>query len=120
MRKGLWLLAAGALLGACAPRITAEPLPGVRVNVPMSQQKLDQIAKTSWSLEQAQIPESPVPGGTPITLDDAVAQAKLATRQYAKRQRTWFRRQHQPIWIGGSDPDQQCAQCLQELARVLG
>ncbi|WP_240540214.1 PepSY domain-containing protein [Paracoccus sp. pheM1] len=46
---------------------------GVRVNVPMSQQKLDQIAKTSWSLEQAQIPESPVPGGTPITLDDAIA-----------------------------------------------
>ncbi|WP_172967300.1 hypothetical protein [Thermus thermophilus] len=35
MRKGLWLLAAGALLGACAPRITAEPLPGVRVNVPV-------------------------------------------------------------------------------------
>ncbi|MDQ7261112.1 PepSY domain-containing protein [Paracoccus sp. PS-1] len=46
---------------------------GVRMNVPMSQQKLDEIAKTSWSLEQAQIPESPVPGGTPITLDDAVA-----------------------------------------------
>ena len=42
------------------------------------------------------------------------------TCQFAKRQRTWFRRQHQPIWIGGSDPDQQCAQCLQELARVLG
>ena len=35
MRKGLWLLAAGALLGACAPRITAEPLPGVRVDVPV-------------------------------------------------------------------------------------
>ena len=42
------------------------------------------------------------------------------TCQFAKRQRTWFRRQHQPIWIGGSDPDQQCAQCLQELGRVLG
>ncbi|WP_203971291.1 hypothetical protein [Thermus thermophilus] len=35
MRKRLWLLAAGALLGACAPRITAEPLPGVRVDVPV-------------------------------------------------------------------------------------
>jgi tRNA dimethylallyltransferase len=26
-----------------------------------------------------------------LTLDEAIAQAKLATRQYAKRQRTWFR-----------------------------
>jgi tRNA dimethylallyltransferase len=26
-----------------------------------------------------------------ITLDQAVAAAKLASRQYAKRQRTWFR-----------------------------
>ncbi|WP_199261832.1 PepSY-associated TM helix domain-containing protein [Paracoccus binzhouensis] len=46
---------------------------GVRVNVPMSGQKLDDVAKTSWSLEQAQIPESPASGATPITLDDAVA-----------------------------------------------
>ncbi|SIP98536.1 Uncharacterized iron-regulated membrane protein [Paracoccus thiocyanatus] len=49
---------------------------GVRVNVPMSGQKLDDIARTSWSLEQARIPESPLPGGggQPITLDDAVAE----------------------------------------------
>lgn len=46
---------------------------GVRVNVPMSGQKLDDVAKTSWSLEQAQIPESLAPGGTPITLNEAVA-----------------------------------------------
>ena len=26
-----------------------------------------------------------------MTLEDAIAAAKLATRQYAKRQRTWFR-----------------------------
>ncbi|WP_415839792.1 PepSY-associated TM helix domain-containing protein [Paracoccus yeei] len=45
---------------------------GVRVNVPMSGQTLDQIAKTSWSLEQAQIPES-TGHGAPITLDDAIA-----------------------------------------------
>ncbi|MBD9529778.1 PepSY domain-containing protein [Paracoccus sp. PAR01] len=44
---------------------------GVRVNVPMSGQKLDAVAKTAWSLEQAQIPES-TGRGTPITLDDAV------------------------------------------------
>lgn len=45
---------------------------GVRVNVPMSGQKLNDVAKTSWSLEQAQIPES-VGQGAPITLDAAVA-----------------------------------------------
>lgn len=45
---------------------------GVNVNVPMSGQKLDNVAKTSWSLEQAQIPES-VGAGAPISLDDAVA-----------------------------------------------
>ncbi|WP_134680493.1 PepSY-associated TM helix domain-containing protein [Paracoccus ravus] len=45
---------------------------GVRVNVPMSAQKLDDLAKTSWSLEQAQIPES-TGSGVAFTLDDAVA-----------------------------------------------
>ena len=50
----------------------------------------------------------------------AIAITTQRTCQFAKRQRTWFRRQHQPIWIGGSDPVQQCAQCLQELGRVLG
>jgi len=55
-----------------------------------------------------------------LSEQDAIAITIQRTCQFAKRQRTWFRRQHQPIWIGGSDPDQQCAQCLQELARVLG
>ncbi|ARO13522.1 sulfite reductase [Ketogulonicigenium robustum] len=34
---------------------------GLRINVPMSEDHLDHIAKTSWSLEQAQIPESVPP-----------------------------------------------------------
>ena len=48
---------------------------GVRVNVPMSQQRLDGIAKTSWTLEQARIPETPrIPdAAAPATLDQAVA-----------------------------------------------
>lgn len=48
---------------------------GVRVNLPMSGQKLDGIAKTSWTLEQAQIPETPhIPAGAaPASLDQAVA-----------------------------------------------
>lgn len=34
-----------------------------------------------------------------ITLADAVARASLATRQYAKRQYTWFRNQPPPGWV---------------------
>lgn len=45
---------------------------GVRVNVPMSGQKLDAVSKMAWSLEQAQIPVSHR-RGTPVTLDAAVA-----------------------------------------------
>ncbi|MDS9470010.1 PepSY domain-containing protein [Paracoccus sp. MBLB3053] len=47
---------------------------GVRVNVPMSDQKLDDIAKTSWTLEQARLPETPnvQDGAAPISLDQAV------------------------------------------------
>lgn len=48
---------------------------GVRVNVPMSDAKLDDIAKTSWTMEQARIPETPqVPETVPAaTLDQAAA-----------------------------------------------
>lgn len=48
---------------------------GVRVDVPMSGEHLDHIAKTSWSLEQAKIPEISVPhdGATPLGIDAAIA-----------------------------------------------
>ncbi|PYE89937.1 PepSY-associated TM helix domain-containing protein [Phyllobacterium leguminum] len=48
---------------------------GVRVAVPMSDEHLDHVAKTSWSLEQAQVPQSPAHdhGTSPIGLDRAVA-----------------------------------------------
>lgn len=45
---------------------------GVRVNVPMSGQKLNELSQTTWSLEQAQMPLSHGTG-TPISLDAAVA-----------------------------------------------
>ena len=51
---------------------------------------------------------------------EAIRITDQRTRQFAKRQRTWFRRQHQPLWIEGSDPAQQRDQCLQAVARVLG
>ena len=34
---------------------------------------------------------------------EALALSERRTRQYAKRQRTWFRRQHQPLWLAQSD-----------------
>ena len=47
---------------------------GVRVNVPMSGQKLSQEGPTAWSLEQAQIPTSSAGAdNAPIGLDRAVA-----------------------------------------------
>lgn len=37
---------------------------------------------------------------------EAVAITERRTRQYAKRQRTWFRRQHRPLWLGNPPPVQ--------------
>ena len=49
---------------------------GVRTDVPMSGQRLDEVAKTSWTLEQAQVPETtpPAQNTMPIGVDAAVAQ----------------------------------------------
>jgi tRNA dimethylallyltransferase len=33
-----------------------------------------------------------------ISIDDAISRSKTATRQYAKRQATWFRHQLGPGW----------------------
>lgn len=36
-----------------------------------------------------------------ISLDDAIASTQIETRQYAKRQWTWFRRDTEIVWIDG-------------------
>src|SRR5690606_22352519 len=36
-----------------------------------------------------------------LTLEEAIEQAQIATRQYAKRQRTWFRREPNFQWLQG-------------------
>ncbi len=51
---------------------------------------------------------------------DAVALTEQRTRQFAKRQRTWFRRRHAPTWLEGRSPHEQLSQALQAVARVLG
>ncbi|WP_087068386.1 tRNA (adenosine(37)-N6)-dimethylallyltransferase MiaA [Cyanobium sp. NIES-981] len=50
----------------------------------------------------------------------AIALTTQRTRQFAKRQRTWFRRQHQPVWLEGSTTPQRLEQALQEIEQALG
>ncbi|MEX1324034.1 MAG: tRNA (adenosine(37)-N6)-dimethylallyltransferase MiaA [Synechococcaceae cyanobacterium] len=45
----------------------------------------------------------------------AIALTSRRTRQFAKRQRTWFRRQHQPLWLSAADTDGQRRQALREI-----
>ena len=40
-----------------------------------------------------------------VTLDEASSQIKTATRQYAKRQRTWFNKDKRINWIDYNDAD---------------
>ena len=51
---------------------------------------------------------------------EAIALTEQRTRQFAKRQRTWFRRRHAPIWLEGRSPDEQLPEALQAVARGLG
>jgi tRNA dimethylallyltransferase len=48
---------------------------------------------------------------------EAIALTTRRTQQFAKRQRTWFRRQHQPIWLDGGNALQHA---LPAIERVLG
>lgn len=52
-----------------------------------------------------------------INSEAAIARTEQRTRQFAKRQRTWFRRQHAPIWLEGADP---LSQALLQIRSVLG
>ena len=43
----------------------------------------------------------------------AIAQTSQRTQQFAKRQRTWFRRQHQPHWLSDIDPFNDASQQIE-------
>jgi tRNA dimethylallyltransferase len=54
-----------------------------------------------------------------MSLDDATAQIKIATRQLARRQMKWFRRWKQVKWIAGDQPiDELTADVLKEARPV--
>jgi tRNA dimethylallyltransferase len=58
--------------------------------------------------------------GGALTETRACAITAQRTRQFAKRQRTWFRRQHQPVWLEGSSTEERLQQALREIGHVLG
>ena len=51
---------------------------------------------------------------------EAIALCEQRTRQFAKRQRTWFRRRHAPTWLEERSTEGQLAQALQVVERGLG
>lgn len=55
-----------------------------------------------------------------ISETEAIVLCEQRTRQFAKRQRTWFRRRHAPIWLEERSTEGQLAQALQVVERGLG
>ena len=55
-----------------------------------------------------------------LTEAEAGALTQQRTRQFAKRQRTWFRRRHRPCWLAGEGEAAMLEQALQEVERGLG
>ena len=51
---------------------------------------------------------------------ESIALCEQRTRQFAKRQRTWFRRRHAPFWLEERSIEGQLAQALQVVERGLG
>lgn len=54
-----------------------------------------------------------------LTLEQAIEQAQIATRQYAKRQRTWFRREPNLQWLQGFGNQNQTIQEAKRHASAL-
>ena len=55
-----------------------------------------------------------------LTEAEAGALTQQRTRQFAKRQRTWFRRRHRPCWLAGEGEAALLEQAVQEVERGLG
>ncbi|MEY4297314.1 MAG: tRNA ((37)-N6)-dimethylallyltransferase MiaA, partial [Cyanobacteriota bacterium] len=55
-----------------------------------------------------------------LSLEGAIGLTTRRTLQFAKRQRTWFRRQHQPLWLDTTADEPPLQQALSAIGRVLG
>jgi tRNA dimethylallyltransferase len=51
---------------------------------------------------------------------EAIGLTASRTRRFAKRQRTWFRRQHRPIWLQDPDPSAQLEAALARIVPMAG
>jgi tRNA dimethylallyltransferase len=51
---------------------------------------------------------------------EAIRITERRTRQFAKRQRTWFRRQHSPTWLPGGGGAEACAAALERILPLAG
>ncbi len=48
-----------------------------------------------------------------LLLNDAIAITTRRTQQFAKRQRTWFRKQHNPHWLNDEEPLREALSLIQ-------
>jgi tRNA dimethylallyltransferase len=53
-----------------------------------------------------------------MALDEAIASTQLETRQYAKRQWTWFRREREITWLDGFGDSQEIFEKARDLLRI--
>jgi tRNA dimethylallyltransferase len=53
-----------------------------------------------------------------LSLEESIKQVKIRTRQFAKRQLTWFRRQLDPEWIE-LKPDESLEKCVQKICEAV-
>lgn len=51
--------------------------------------------------------------GGDLSKSEAIAKTTRRTHQFAKRQRTWFRRQHSPHWLTGQDALREAIQLIE-------
>ena len=49
------------------------------------------------------------------SMDEAIEQIKLATRRYAKRQRTWLRADKRVVWLDANNPEQLFEQAIKAI-----
>ena len=52
-----------------------------------------------------------------VSLEEAIASTQIETRQYAKRQWTWFRRDPEVVWLNGFGSDADVVEKADELVR---
>ena len=52
-----------------------------------------------------------------LELKEAITLTTLRTQQFAKRQRTWFRRKHNPTWLNDDEPLREALSLIQASLR---